>query len=92
MLTIFRVYELFHFYAYHSLSLIPLTTTLFLFSSSLQLLFSSFLFCITGRAESTLNLKIIQYDEDMYARHTALEILKTSYATEFAECAVLEGT
>lgn len=102
----FKSMKFFYFNAYHFLTLTPLTITLLYFPSSplflcfcfslllfysFTLFFFSFLFHVTGRAESSLNLKITQYDEDMYARHTTLEILKTSYATEFAECAVLEG-
>jgi hypothetical protein len=44
-----------------------------------------------GRAESTLNAKISQYDEDMSGRHVALDELKKHYSSEAAEYDVLKG-
>ena len=55
-------------------------------------LYQTFLIPLTGRAESTLNAKISQYDEDMNSRHKALVELKVSYAAESAEYAILKGT
>lgn len=45
----------------------------------------------SGRAESALNAKIAQYDEDMNARHSTLEELKAAYAAESAEYSMLKG-
>lgn len=75
---------------YSSPSIVSFSSTSI--STSRYIPFFLLLFDNVGRAESSLNLKITQYDEDMYSRHTALEALKASYAAESAECAVLEGT
>ena len=47
---------------------------------------------LPGRAESALNLKISQFDEDMSSRQTTLDELKKSYAQESSEFALLKGT
>ena len=47
---------------------------------------------LPGRAESALNLKISQFDEDMSSRQATLDELKKSYAQESAEFALLKGT
>jgi hypothetical protein len=44
-----------------------------------------------GRAESTLNTMIAQYDEDMNNRHKSFDELKVSYELESAEYTVLKG-
>jgi hypothetical protein len=44
-----------------------------------------------GRAESTLNTMIAQYDEDMNNKHKSLNELKASYELESAEYTVLKG-
>ena len=49
-------------------------------------------FTPTGRAESALNAKIAQYDEDMNARQKSLDELKSCYSSEAAEYAILKGT
>ena len=43
-----------------------------------------------GRAESSLNAKIFQYDEDMHSRQKALNELNEQYTVESAEYAVLK--
>ena len=60
-------------------------------SNSLCLFFSPSL-SLLGRAESSLNAKISQFDEDMNSRQTSLEELKISYAQESDEFALLKGT
>ena len=47
---------------------------------------------LPGRAESALNFKISQFDEDMSSRQTTLDELKKSYAQESSEFALLKGT
>jgi hypothetical protein len=44
-----------------------------------------------GRAESTLNTLIAQYDEDMNNKHKSLNELIASYELESAEYTVLKG-